>query len=524
MNKNKGFTLVELLAVIAILAILVLIALPNIMGMFNQAKENSFKTELKVIYKIAGQTWIKDSMLDTKEITYSRCDNCLGVELDLSGRTEIKYCIKLDKAGKVKEYYASDGTFSYSYTGGDLKVEEIKDVQRVEDGKIISCDGLATPLPVGDSTLGYYFNPYKNEYYDNLRDAFNDVQNNQTIVLLKGLSKADPTASLSNDKTGIKLDLNGYYLNEYHQIRNNGELEIYNGSNNQGKLGYGIDNYGVLTINGTKKIAIEKLSNGGGIVNKSSGTLTIKGNVEINDSYGNGVPITNSGNVTITNAIVNVEGNGAIANNETGIMNLYDSQITSTSSDADAITNSGTLTISGGTITGSIGLNNTQNATISNCTITGNLGLKSTGEITITNSTITGTESTGISNNGIMILNSNTISGEKTGFQNNQYGTSTINGGTITGKKIGIVAFGVITIGSNDSNIDTNSPLIQTLSTSEYGIKVNTRTVVNFYDGIIKSAAGTGKSISGTISSIPNGYQIHKETVSGVESAYLVRQ
>ena len=38
MNK-KGFTLVELLAVITILAILILIALPNIMGLFNDAKE-----------------------------------------------------------------------------------------------------------------------------------------------------------------------------------------------------------------------------------------------------------------------------------------------------------------------------------------------------------------------------------------------------------------------------------------------------------------------------------------------------
>ena len=39
MKNKKGFTLVELLAVIAILAILVIIALPNVMGMFNEAKK-----------------------------------------------------------------------------------------------------------------------------------------------------------------------------------------------------------------------------------------------------------------------------------------------------------------------------------------------------------------------------------------------------------------------------------------------------------------------------------------------------
>ena len=44
--KKKGFTLVELLAVIAILAILVIIALPNVLGMFQRAKKNTFTTEV----------------------------------------------------------------------------------------------------------------------------------------------------------------------------------------------------------------------------------------------------------------------------------------------------------------------------------------------------------------------------------------------------------------------------------------------------------------------------------------------
>ena len=44
-NKN-GFTLVELLAVIAILAILVIVAMPNVLGMFNEAKQNTFITEV----------------------------------------------------------------------------------------------------------------------------------------------------------------------------------------------------------------------------------------------------------------------------------------------------------------------------------------------------------------------------------------------------------------------------------------------------------------------------------------------
>ena len=51
MNK-KGFTLVELLAVIAILAILVIIALPNVLKMFNDSKKNSFINEVREVFKI----------------------------------------------------------------------------------------------------------------------------------------------------------------------------------------------------------------------------------------------------------------------------------------------------------------------------------------------------------------------------------------------------------------------------------------------------------------------------------------
>ena len=55
MNK-KGFTLVELLAVIAILALIVIIALPNVFSMFNEAKKDTFLTEAKTIYKRVPKT------------------------------------------------------------------------------------------------------------------------------------------------------------------------------------------------------------------------------------------------------------------------------------------------------------------------------------------------------------------------------------------------------------------------------------------------------------------------------------
>ena len=127
MNK-KGFTLVELLAVIAILAILVIIALPNVMGMFNQAKQNSFTTEIKEIFKTAQQQWISDSMINTGDIAYFRDggasgDTANGKGLSLSGRTELDFFIKINKSGFVTQYYATDGSYQYYYDKTDADTQ-----------------------------------------------------------------------------------------------------------------------------------------------------------------------------------------------------------------------------------------------------------------------------------------------------------------------------------------------------------------------------------------------------------------
>ena len=138
--KKKGFTLVELLAVIAILAILVIIALPNVMSLFNEAKKNSFENELKEIFKTAQNQWMTDSMINTQQLYYSRnsmsCGtNCTTKQLSLSGRTQFDYGITIDKAGEVIDFVATDGTYSYQYQGASntdnkqLKIDKIGSVK-----------------------------------------------------------------------------------------------------------------------------------------------------------------------------------------------------------------------------------------------------------------------------------------------------------------------------------------------------------------------------------------------------------
>lgn len=120
MNK-KGFTLVELLAVIAILAILVIIALPNVLQMFNDSKKNSFMTEVRDIYKQAQTQFIADSMTTAGAKTYSNnlgtACNPATLALEMNGRAsnggQLAYSVSLDTNGNVTAIQVSDGSYYY---------------------------------------------------------------------------------------------------------------------------------------------------------------------------------------------------------------------------------------------------------------------------------------------------------------------------------------------------------------------------------------------------------------------------
>ena len=107
--KNKGFTLVELLAVIAILAILVIIALPNVLSMFNRAKKDTFLTEAKNIYKEISKKYINETMRGNKITNISNTNNKLDLESD-----NLKYNIKLDNFGNIKKFQVSNDTYCVS--------------------------------------------------------------------------------------------------------------------------------------------------------------------------------------------------------------------------------------------------------------------------------------------------------------------------------------------------------------------------------------------------------------------------
>ena len=126
MNK-KGFTLVELLAVIAILAILVIIALPNVLKMFNDSKKNSFLTEAKTLYSEVSKKYISENMKGNK-LTYISSED--DTKLEMTGR-DLQYCVLLNTDGSVKSMKVSNGEWIAELPSGkkitDLKNADLKD-------------------------------------------------------------------------------------------------------------------------------------------------------------------------------------------------------------------------------------------------------------------------------------------------------------------------------------------------------------------------------------------------------------
>ena len=145
MNK-KGFTLVELLAVIAILAILVIIALPNVLKMFNDDKKDSFLAEAKTVYSEVSKKYISESRKGNK-LTYVSSED--DTKLDMTGKS-LKYCVLLNADGSVKSMKVLNGEWIVELPDNkkiaDLKITDLKQIPTDYKFECMSTSTV-TPLP-----------------------------------------------------------------------------------------------------------------------------------------------------------------------------------------------------------------------------------------------------------------------------------------------------------------------------------------------------------------------------------------
>ncbi len=151
LKKKKGFTLVELLAVIAILALLVIIVLPNVLRMYRNARKDSFVTEAKTLFK----TVTKQNFL-----TYNKPRIFNTGDLDISGGADLEYSVSTDQLGQVLCFQVANTDFMWIYrnNGQPLTDEESianeDEITERDHDVIIDCSGAQmfdTTIP---ATLG----------------------------------------------------------------------------------------------------------------------------------------------------------------------------------------------------------------------------------------------------------------------------------------------------------------------------------------------------------------------------------
>ena len=246
-EKNKGFTLVELLAVIVILALIALIATPIILNVINDAKKQAAK-DSAYGYMDAVEKYIVSSELEDESIQdgiYSVED--LNKKISVKGSTPDNGIIKIENK-EVKKY--DIGIDGYAVSNGE--VEKVSTTKKFENGTAVyynPVSGEKCSESESKSTTGtksgcmkwYVFNDKEGNATVNVildhnttaRVAYNSTGNNSEMKEVK--------IALENDTKDWKNTARLITANEVAKITGNtgfdatklGQVWFYLDSNNQ---------------------------------------------------------------------------------------------------------------------------------------------------------------------------------------------------------------------------------------------------------------------------------------------------
>ena len=121
MQKNKGFTLVELLAVIVILAVILVIAVPQIMSVIESARKGSIESTAKLIAEGAEREYTNRKILGKD--TNIKCSDVSSMNSNDYGTCVITF----DNRGKATVKVTGKGKFEgYTCNGNSTNMECVK--------------------------------------------------------------------------------------------------------------------------------------------------------------------------------------------------------------------------------------------------------------------------------------------------------------------------------------------------------------------------------------------------------------
>lgn len=143
MKNKKGFTLVELLAVIALIGLVLMLVVPNILGLFNRAKKNIFQDELMNIYNSTHQTYVYRSSNGDYSKRYCVGKDATLNKLELEDKENLYYDITVNSYGEILSFKVSNDVYGINLTNANgIKKKDINN-DRITDPFDINCNGSA---------------------------------------------------------------------------------------------------------------------------------------------------------------------------------------------------------------------------------------------------------------------------------------------------------------------------------------------------------------------------------------------
>ena len=100
--KKKGFTLIEVIAVIALVSLLLLLVVPNITESYKKSQKKIFYDNVLGIYNTATQSFLIE---DTKVNNFCHAGTKLKADLG----EDVEYNVILDDFGQVTSLAVSNG-------------------------------------------------------------------------------------------------------------------------------------------------------------------------------------------------------------------------------------------------------------------------------------------------------------------------------------------------------------------------------------------------------------------------------
>lgn len=290
---KKGFTLVELLAVIVVLAIIALIAIPQITNVISKARKNAaINSAYGYVEAIENQVILNSMKTSNSKID----DGTYYVEdltISIKGKGPDEGVVTIEK-GSVKSAKLCIGKYSIDYdgneasissnnycsptytvilnVGGNKQSKELKKVSsttfevEITDMTNMSCNNGAIPSIENNTlTISNIYGDTTCQLNSSIKDTIDNLDNTKTNIVMLNDEEISDTLTIASGKT-VNLDLNGKTIEKI----TNGVLLI---------------NYGWLVLNDSKGAGIVLNSGeacGHGIVNLSyieinGGTLKTTG-------------------------------------------------------------------------------------------------------------------------------------------------------------------------------------------------------------------------------------------------------